>query len=83
MIRVPHHPELLLRIRHTPSQVGLAPQTRRENVRNAFQATTDAAGMRVLLIDDLCTTGATMRACSHALLDRGVRQVLGLTIARA
>lgn len=78
-----HRPELLKRTRRTPSQVGLSPAERAENVRLAFQASEQVRGRRVLLIDDLYTTGATLRACAKAALDVGALQVYGLTVARA
>lgn len=76
--------EVLVRQRATASQVDLDAQQRRENVRAAFRCSSDRlAGQRVLLIDDVCTTGATLEACSVALSEGGVRSVQALTLARA
>lgn len=83
LAKVPQHAALLRRIRRTPSQVGLTPIERRDNLESAFEARPEVSGARVLLIDDLYTTGATLRACSNALLDPRVRHVHGLTVARA
>jgi ComF family protein len=75
---------VLVRQRATPPQVGLDGAQRRENVRRAFRCTGDAVMDRqVLLIDDVCTTGATLEACAVALRERGARGVRALTFARA
>jgi competence protein ComFC len=74
----------LSRVRDTQPQVGLGHIARRENVSGAFQCTEGAlAGRRVLLIDDVTTTGATLEAAAHALKEAGARMVWGLTVARA
>ncbi|MBE3144968.1 MAG: ComF family protein [Planctomycetes bacterium] len=77
-------PRALARSRETRSQVGLTVAERKENVSGAFRA--DAAlvsGATVLLLDDVATTGATLSACTTALLYAGVRTVYALTLARA
>ncbi len=77
-------PEALLRVRDTLSQVGLDPLARRENVAGAFRAEKNlVAGKRVLLVDDLCTTGATLTACTEALVEAGAKTVWAVTVARA
>lgn len=70
------------RTRATPPQVGLDARARRENVRDAFAAKESVAGTSVLLIDDVCTTGATMNACAVALKKSGCKSVWGLALAR-
>jgi ComF family protein len=76
--------ETLVRQRATASQVDLDTEERKRNVHDAFRCTTNAlADRRVLLIDDVCTTGATLEACAVALEDRGTRCVQALTLARA
>jgi predicted amidophosphoribosyltransferase len=72
----------LTRTRVTLPQVELAAAARRENVHAAFAADARVAGTRILLIDDVCTTGATMEACGLALKARGAQAVWGLAIAR-
>lgn len=73
----------LRRVRKTRPQVGLTAAERRENVTAAFACVeTRVTGRRVLLIDDVCTTGATLEACSLALQRQNVASVWGLTLAR-
>ncbi len=84
--RIPMAPDALVRRRRTPSQGKLNAARRRRNVRGAFIAHPRhrhlIEGRRVLLIDDMLTTGATVSACSRALLDAGARAVDVLTLAR-
>ncbi len=76
--------QTLLRCRSTSSQVKLDARQRKQNVHGAFVCSGDGlAGKRVLLIDDVCTTGATLEACTIALRAGGARQVQALTLARA
>src|SRR6202022_1290116 len=65
----------LRRIRNTASQAGLTSAKRRENVSGAFQARKRIAlnDKRVLLIDDVMTTGATAASCARALKRAGAR----------
>lgn len=81
---VPYAPRALTRSRHTLSQVGLSAAERRQNVAGAFVADRrQVAGRQVVIVDDVCTTGATLAACAEALQDAGAAGVWGLTLARA
>jgi ComF family protein len=74
----------LVRKRATAPQVELNAKQRKENVHGAFYCSGNAlTGKRVLLIDDVCTTGATLEACAVALYENGARSVQALTLARA
>ncbi len=74
----------LQRIRVTVNQVGLDYKARQANVDAAFAADRMlVADHDILLIDDVCTTGATLNACAGALLAAGAASVYGITLARA
>lgn len=84
-VKLPLHEELLWRARHTPQQVGLDHAKRRANVVGAFACPpwhSALAGKTLLLVDDVCTTGATLAACGETLRAAGAREVWGLTLAR-
>ena len=69
------------RLRPTPAQAGLSNSARRQNVSQAFRAR-GVQGKRILLIDDVMTTGATAASCAAALKQAGARRVSLLTVAR-
>ncbi|MGD0776547.1 MAG: ComF family protein [Candidatus Solibacter sp.] len=69
------------RVRPTPTQAGLSNSGRRQNVARAFRSRS-VQGKRILLIDDVMTTGATAGACASALKQAGARRVALLTVAR-
>jgi ComF family protein len=72
-------PELLKRIRATRPQVGLTRDQRLRNLKGAFRASRAAEGLRVLLIDDVTTSGGTATACAEALKEEGAAYVGILT----
>jgi ComF family protein len=76
--------EELIRVRLTDRQVGLDAAARRANVAGAFEAAAgaDLSGQRLVLIDDVVTTGATLGACAEALLAAGAAEVSAVTLAR-
>lgn len=71
----------LRRLRPTATQAGLSNSARRKNVVRAFRSRS-VQGQRILLIDDVMTTGATAAACALALKQGGARRVCLLTLAR-
>jgi len=77
---------ILRRIRYTKPQVTLNGRERRENVKGVFELANDGIkekvkGRNVLVVDDVWTTGATMKECGKVLKRTGVAKVWGLTIA--
>lgn len=76
---------LLEKVRDNPAQSGLAEGAeRRENVKGVYRAAEAEAvrGRRVLLIDDICTTGATLRECARVLREAGAAEVVCACAAR-
>jgi competence protein ComFC len=75
----------LVRARATRSQTDLSAAARRHNVRSAFAVRSDGAlqGAIVVLVDDVTTTGATLRECARTLRRHGAAEVRSITVARA
>jgi len=72
----------LRRIKDTPSQTGLTHQQREANVRGAFACKDGGTEARILLVDDVCTTGATLNSCARALKRAGAARVNAVVVAR-
>ncbi|MCS7259571.1 MAG: hypothetical protein NZ765_02150 [Anaerolineae bacterium] len=88
LVGLPEMSGTLRRVRATRAQVGLSVSERRANVEGAFaydppRGKQGVQGQRVLLIDDVCTTVATLEACAIALKRAGAIGVWGFTLARA
>lgn len=83
----PFLPGTLLRIRRTRQQVGLGARAREDNVRGAFAVAKeqegDVVGKRLVLVDDVYTTGAAVAAAARALRKAGAADITVLTFARA
>lgn len=82
--RVPVAPDLLTRRRATPTQGGLNRSGRARNVKGAFalRRGRSVVGKRIVLVDDVLTTGATLAECARILLKGGAARVDVLTLAR-
>ena len=72
----------LKRVRHTASQVGQPAKVRRRQLAKAFAADKELfQGQKVVLVDDVCTTGSTAHWCAQALKEAGAREIHLLTFA--
>lgn len=85
ILKLPHQGVLLVRKRLRPAKLVLTLRERWAVVRGAFEIRPGSKvdNRRVLLLDDVMTTGATLDACSKALRDAGAKSVVALTVARA
>lgn len=79
---VPLHAEACQRLRDTPAQAGLDLEARRRNLRGAFQCDADLAGLRVALLDDVMTSGASLDELAQAARNAGARAVEAWVVAR-
>jgi ComF family protein len=77
------YPGILTRIRATPPQAGLPLKERGRNVRGAFECAHDLEGKRILLVDDVMTTGSTLREATRILKLHGAEQITVAVAARA
>ena len=77
--------DVLVKNRHTDRQTGLDRASRKKNVKNAFSLKKPGLinGKRILVVDDVYTTGATLNACTNALKNAGASRIIGITAARA
>lgn len=86
LTQLPVQPTWLVRRKATTPQVGLSRAQRRRNVAKAFVVPelyrSTVRGKRLLLVDDVMTSGATLEACTHALREAGAAEIRVLTLAR-
>jgi len=83
-LAIPVLTEALLSVKQIPSQAGLKREERLRNVRDAFMAERNQVrGRRVLLVDDVLTTGATANECARVLKKAGAAHVAVMTLARS
>ena len=83
-LHLPYQARLLTKVRDTRSQVGLSYDDRLMNVVDAYSVDlAKVSGKRVLIIDDVTTSGATLNECARVLRQAGAVKVFGYTFARA
>jgi ComF family protein len=80
---IPVHTGLLYKRKETPPQVGLSRAERLTNLRGAFSTRKRLNGERVLILDDVITTGATVRECAKTLRKAGAGTIYAASLARA
>lgn len=80
---IPFLPNGLIKIKETTPQINLAENERKQNVKNVFSVTRPdlISGKKIILVDDVFTTGATMEEAAKILKKAGAKQVVGLTVA--
>lgn len=81
-INLPLVNDVLLKIRETLPQVELEEKVRMENPQGAFMIQKELNGQKILLVDDVYTTGATIEECAKVLKTAGAKEVWGVTVAR-
>ncbi|MFA6322515.1 MAG: ComF family protein [Candidatus Buchananbacteria bacterium] len=80
---LPVSDDILNRKFHTRAQVGLPAKLREINIKGIFQANSfSVLEKRILLVDDVLTTGATMKECARVLKEAGAKEVIGLVFAK-
>ena len=80
---LPLKEDFLVRQRDTPPQVTMVGRLERSrNVEGSFEAVGNLSGLKVVLVDDVATTGSTLAACSKALKSSGAASVWGVVLAR-
>jgi ComF family protein len=87
VMAIPCMPHMLRRVRHTPPQARMNREERQRNMKRAFvvpkKYTSLIEHKRILIVDDVMTTGATIEACAEALKSAGAAEVYAVTLARA
>jgi len=72
----------LMRVRHAPAQVSLPREERRRNIRSAFAVRRALHGLRLVVVDDVMTTGSTLDEIAHVLKAAGAQHITNLVVAR-
>ncbi len=80
---IPVRADCLKRVRDTKQQALLSQLERRKNVENAFEASEEVKALSILLVDDVITTGSTLRECASALRAKGADRIYAIAISHA
>ena len=82
--KIPLINDVLIKIKETLPQVELSDRERKENIKGAFAcpAPEKIQGRKILLVDDIYTTGSTMAECAKVLKKAGAKEIIGIVVAR-
>ena len=80
-LSIPFDEKVLKRVKNTKVQSGLVRRERVKNIKGAFELVGDVKDKKVLLVDDVWTTGSTMRECVKTMKKNGAKEVWGLVLA--
>jgi ComF family protein len=83
-LKIPLVSDVLYKIKETPPQMKLSAEARIENIKGAFLVKNreKIIGRKILLIDDVYTTGSTMQECARVLKESGAKEIWGVAVAR-
>ncbi len=75
--------DALIKTRNTKLQTAVSGKERRANLRGAFSISNNISGLRLLLVDDVITTGATVRECAETMKRAGAQEITVVALARS
>ena len=81
-LKVPMYPNAVVRTKNTNPQAGLSKEERQKNVQGAFACRALVKEKKILVIDDICTTGSTLISLANVLLEAGAKDVCCFTLAK-
>lgn len=82
-LKIPLKLDVLFKTRETAAQIEVDRQQRLKNIKRAFSESEATSSLRILLVDDVITTGATTRECAHVLKKAGAQDVIVVALARS
>lgn len=80
---IPLNLDSLIKIKNTPEQALLSEEERRDNLKNAFIVKNKLNNLKIALVDDVVTTGSTLKECAKALKKAGAKNIYAITLTRA
>jgi competence protein ComFC len=83
-LKIPLLNNILAKIKETPPQVDLFDEERKENIKGVFTVRNGGLikNRKILLVDDVYTTGSTLEECANVLKETGVKEIIGIVVAR-